>query len=111
MDDSLSVPPEQYSYAVQEQMSLYAIEDSYEESVKKLCYTFPIEASSSTVGRLSGKHGAEIFQEEMNRVEAIFSHRQPPPEPEIESVKRGYTGTDGVMVPTVDGYRAHRGSV
>ena len=105
LDESLSVPPEQYSYAVQVQMSLYAIEDSYEESAKKLRYTFPVEASGSTVGRISGKHGEEIFHAETDRVEAIFSHRQPPPEPEIESVKRGYVGTDGVMVPTVNGYK------
>jgi hypothetical protein len=86
LDESLSLPQEQYSYAVQEQMSLYAIEDSYEESAKKLRYTFPVEASGSTVGRISGKHGEEIFQEETDRVEAIFSHRQAPPEPEIELV-------------------------
>jgi hypothetical protein len=105
LDESLSLPQEHYSYAVQEQMGLYAIEDSYEESAKKLRYTFPIDASGSTVGRISKKHGLEIYQEEINRVESIFSHRQPLPEPEIESVERGYTGTDGVMVPTVDGYR------
>ena len=29
LDESLSLPQEQYSYAVQEQMGLYAIEDSY----------------------------------------------------------------------------------
>lgn len=38
LDESLSLPQEQYSYAVQEQMSLYAIE----ESARKLCYTFPV---------------------------------------------------------------------
>jgi hypothetical protein len=101
LDESLSLPQEHYSYAVQEQMGLYAIE----ESAKKLRYTFPIDASGSTVGRISKKHGGEIYQEEIERVESIFSHRQLPPEPEIESVKRGYVGTDGVMVPTVDGYR------
>jgi len=101
----LSLPQEQYSYAVQEQMGLYAIEDSYEESAKKLRYTFPIDSSGSTVGRISKKHGLEIYQEEMDRVESIFGHKQPPPEPEIDSVKRGYVGTDGVMVPTVNGYR------
>jgi hypothetical protein len=105
LDESLSLPQEHYSYAVQEQMGLYAIEDSYEESAKKLRYTFPIDASGSTVGRISKRHGSEILQEEMERVESIFSHRQPPPEPEIKSVDRGYTGADGVMVPTVDGYR------
>ena len=105
LDESLSLPPEHYSYVVQEQMGLYAIEDSYEESAKKLRYTFPIDASGSTVGRISKKHGSEIYQEEMGRVESIFSHKQLPPEPEIDSVKRGYVGTDGVMVPTVDGYR------
>ena len=105
LDELLSLPEGRYSYAVQEQMSLYGIEDSYEESAKKLRYTFPIDASGSTVGRISKRHGSEILQEEMERVESIFSHRQPPPEPEIESVERGYTGADGVMVPTVDGYR------
>jgi hypothetical protein len=38
-------------------------------------------------------------------VEAIFSHRQPVPEPEIHSVERGYVGVDGVLVPTVSGYK------
>lgn len=41
----------------------------------------------------------------MSKVEAIFSHKQAVPEPEIDSVERGYVGADGVMVPTVDGYR------
>jgi len=105
LDESLCLPEEQYSYAVQEQMCLYAIEDSYEESAKKLRYTFPVEASGSTVRRISCKHGKKIFQEEEDRVEGIFSNKQKPPEPEIESVKRGYVGTDGVMVPTVKGYK------
>jgi hypothetical protein len=105
LDESLSLPQEQYSYAVQEQMSLYAIEDSYEESAKKLRYTFPVEASGSTVRRIIQERGKEIYQEEVARVAAIFSHKQPVPEPEIESVQRGYVGADGVMVPTVDGYR------
>jgi hypothetical protein len=105
LDDSLSLPQEQYSYAVQEQMSLYAIEDSYEESAKKLRYTFPVEASGSTVRRIIQRRGKEIYQEELDKVEAIFSHKQPVPEPEIQTPKRGYVGTDGVMVPTVDGYR------
>jgi hypothetical protein len=105
LDELLSLPEGQYSYAVQEQMSLYAIEDSYEESVKKLRYTFPIEASGSTVRRIIQWHGKEIYQEELAKVEAIFSHKQPVPDPEIHSVKRGYVGADGVMVPTVDGYK------
>jgi hypothetical protein len=105
LDESLSFPQEQYSYAVQEQMSLYAIDDSYGESSRKLCYTFPIEASPSTVRRISQKHGKEIFSQEQDRIEAIFSHKQAVPEPEIDSVKRGYTGIDGVMVPTVEGYK------
>jgi hypothetical protein len=105
LDDSLSLPQEQYSYAVQEQMSLYAIEDSYEESAEKLRYTFPVEASGSTVRRIIQERGKEIYQEEVARVAAIFSHKQPAPDPEIESVQRGYVGADGVMVPTVDGYR------
>jgi hypothetical protein len=86
-------------------MSLYAIDDIYEGSVKKLCYTFPVEAASSTVRRITQSHGEEIYQEEVDKVEAIFSHQQSAPEPEIQSVKRGYVGADGVMVPTVDGYR------
>ena len=105
LDESLCLPQEQYSYAVQEQMSLYAISESYAESSRKLCYTFPIEASASTVRRISQKYGAEILAQEQSRVDGIFSHKQKPPEPEIQSVKRGYTGTDGVMVPTVDGYK------
>jgi hypothetical protein len=41
------------------------------------------------------------------RVETVFSHKQPAPESEIDSVKRGYTGVDGVMVPkrTLEGYK------
>jgi hypothetical protein len=105
LDESLSLPHEQYSYAVQEQMSLHAIDKSYGESSRKLCYTFPIEASASTVRRISQKYGKEILQSEQSRVEAIFNHKQEVPEPEIQSVERGYTGTDGVMVPTVDGYK------
>ena len=105
LDESLSLPQGQYSYAVQEQMSLYAIEDSYEESAKKLCYTFPVEASGSTVRRIIQNHGKEIYQEAIDEVASIFSHKQPVPTPEIESVKRGYVGADGVMIPTVDGYR------
>lgn len=105
LDELLSLPEGQYSYAVQEQMGLYAIEDSYEESAKKLRYTFPVEASGSTVRRITQERGKEIYQEEVGKVLAIFSHNQPVPDPEIESVQRGYVGADGVMVPTVEGYR------
>ena len=105
LDESLSLPESQYSYAVQEQMSLYATEDGFDESAKKLRYTFPIETSGSTVRRISQHHGKEICQEEMTKVEEIFSYKRPVPEPRIGSVDRGYVGTDGVMVPTLDGYR------
>ena len=38
LDESLSLPQEKYSYAVQEQMSLYAIDDSYGESDSVYCF-------------------------------------------------------------------------
>lgn len=105
LDESLSLPQEGYSYAVQEAMSLFAIEDSYSESAKKLCHLFPVKVSESTVRRISQKYGRQIAAQESAKVEAIFSHSQPVPEPEIESVEHGYVGVDGVMVPTVEGYR------
>ena len=105
LDESLSLPQEGYSYAVQEAMSLFAIEDSYAESAKKLCHLFPVNVSESTVRRISQKYGRQIAESESARVEAIFSHSQPVPEAEIDSVEHGYIGVDGVMVPTVEGYR------
>ncbi|MBD3183802.1 ISKra4 family transposase [Candidatus Poribacteria bacterium] len=105
LDESLSLPEGQYSYAVQEQMSLYAIEDGFDESARKLVYSFPVEASGSTVGRITQNHGKDIYQEEMAKVEEIFSHKRPVPQPQISWVARGYVGSDGVMVPTLDGYR------
>lgn len=105
LDESLSIPEENYSYAVQEAMSLFAIEDSFGESAKKLSHLFPVEASASTIRRIAQKYGKEIAEQESQEVEAIFSHKQPVPEPEIDSVQRGYTGADGVMVPTVEGYK------
>lgn len=105
LDESLSIPNERYTYAAQEAMGLFAIEDSFGESAKKLKYLFPITASSSTIRRISEKYGKEITEKEAREVKEIFSHKRPVGEPEIKSVKRGYTGTDGVMVPTVHGYR------
>lgn len=105
LDESLSLPEERYSYAVQEAMSLFAIEDSYQESAKKLSHLFPIKASGSTIRRISQKYGKEITEEEHENVKAIFSHKLPAPAPEIGSVKRGYVGVDGVRVPTVEGYK------
>jgi len=104
LDESLSLPEGQYSYAVQEQMSLYATEDGFDESAKKLRHSFPVEASGSTVRRITQNHGKKIYQEEMVKVEEIFSHKRPVPQPHIQSVDRGYVGSDGVMVPTLDGY-------
>jgi hypothetical protein len=104
LDESLSIPKESYTYAAQEAMGLFAIEDSFGESSKKLKYLFPITASPSTIRRISQKHGKEITDDEAIKVQEIFSHKRAVPEPEID-VKRGYTGTDGVMVPTMDGYR------
>ena len=86
-------------------MRLFAIEDSYAESAKKLCHLFPLKVSESTVRRISQKYGKQITEDESTRVKAIFSHQQPVPDPEVESVERGYTGVDGVMVPTVKGHR------
>lgn len=105
LDESLYLPQEGYSYAAQEAMSLFAIEDSYAESAKKLCHLFPLKVSESTVRRISQEYGRQIAEQESAGVEGIFSHRQPVPEPEIESVEHGYVGVDGVMVPTVEGYR------
>lgn len=105
LDESLSIPNERYTYGAQEAMGLFSIEDSFGESAKKLKYLFPITASPSTIRRISQKYGKEITEEEAIEVKEIFSHKRPIPEPEIHSVKRGYTGTDGVMVPTVNGYR------
>lgn len=105
LDESLSLPEEGYSYAAQEAMSLFAIEDSYAESAKKLCHLFPLKVSESTVRRISQKYGRQIAAQESAEVEAIFSHSQPVPEPEVESAEHGYVGVDGVMVPTVEGYR------
>lgn len=45
LDKSLSIPKENCSYAVQEAMSLFAIEDSYAESAKKLSKLFPVKVS------------------------------------------------------------------
>ena len=84
LDESLSLPQAGYSYSVQEAMSLFAIEDSYAESAKKLCHLYPVKVSESTVRRISQKHGRQISEQESAEVEAIFSHRQPVPEPEIQ---------------------------
>ena len=105
LDESLSIPSERYTYAAQEAIGLFAIEDSFGESAKKLKYLFPITASPSTIRRISQKHGKEITDDEAIKVQEIFSHKRPVPEPRIDTVKRGYTGTDGVMVPTLNGYR------
>lgn len=105
LDESLSIPKENCSYAVQEAMSLFAIEDSYAESAKKLSKLFPVKVSESTIRRVVQKYGKDITQTQTNEVSAVFSHKQPVPEPDIKSVKRGYVGLDGVMVPTRNGYR------
>jgi hypothetical protein len=100
LDESLAIPQEHYSYAVQEAMSLFAIEDSFGESEKKLKCLFPISGSDSTIRRIIRKHGEGITRAEESKVKAIFSHKQPVVEPEIKSVVRGYPGIDGVLVPT-----------
>jgi hypothetical protein len=38
LDESLSIPDERYTYAAQEVMRLFTIEDSFGESAKKLRY-------------------------------------------------------------------------
>lgn len=105
LDESLSIPKEKYTYSAQEAIGLFAIEDSFAESAKKLKHLFPLEVSPSSIRRISERYGKEITQDEAIKVEEIFSHKRPIPQPEIHSVKRGYTGADGVMVPTVNGYR------
>ena len=45
LNESLSLPQEGYSYAVQEAMSLFAIEDSYAESARELCHLYPVKVS------------------------------------------------------------------
>jgi hypothetical protein len=105
LDKSFSIPKENCSYAVQEAMSLFAIEDSFAESAKKLSKLFPVKVSESTIRRVTQKYGKDISVSESDEVTAVFSHKQPVPEPDIKSVKRGYVGLDGVMVPTRNGYR------
>jgi len=105
LDKSLSIPKENCSYAVQEAMSLFAIEDSFAESAKKLSRLFPVKLSASTIRRITQKYGKDITQCESDEVDAVFSHKRPMPEPDIKSVIRGYVGLDGVMVPTREGYK------
>ena len=57
LDESLSLPQEGYSHAAQEAMSLFAIEDSYAESAKKLCHLFPVKVSGEI--SLSGECGRD----------------------------------------------------
>jgi len=64
LDESLSIPQERYSYAFQEAMSLFAIEDSFGESAKKLKRLFPATISESAVRRITQKHGEDIYKEE-----------------------------------------------
>ena len=103
LDRSLSIPKENCSYAVQEAMSLFAIEDSFAESAKKLSKLFPVKVSESTIRRIVQKYGKDIT--ETDEVDGVFSHKQPVPQPDIKSVTRGYVGLDGVMVPTRSGYK------
>jgi hypothetical protein len=105
LDKSLSIPGENCSYAVQEAMSLFAIEDSFAESAKKLSKLFPVKVSESTIRRVTQKYGKDISQSESEEVSAVFSHKQPVPQPDIKSIIRGYVGLDGVMVPTRNGYK------
>lgn len=105
LDETLSIPKENCTYAVQEAMSLFAIEDSYAESAKKLSKLFPIKVSESTIRRIVTKYGKDITQSQSDEVNAVFSHKQPVPELDIKSVERGYVGLDGVMIPTRNGYK------
>ncbi len=105
LDKSLSIPRESCTYAVQEAMSLFAIEDSYAESAKKLSKLFPVKVSASTVRRITQKYGKDITRSQSEEVTAVFSHKRPVPQPDIKSVTRGYVGLDGVMVPTRNGYK------
>jgi hypothetical protein len=79
-------------------MSLFAIEDSFAESAKKLSKLFPVKVSESTIRRIVQKYGKD--KTESDEVEAVFSHKQPVSQPDIKSVVRGYVGIDGVMVST-----------
>lgn len=105
LDKSLSIPKENCTYAVQEAMSLFAIEDSFAESAKKLSKLFPVKVSASTIRRITQKYGKDITQTQSAEVDSVFSHKKPLPEPDIKSVVRGYVGLDGVMVPTREGYK------
>jgi hypothetical protein len=84
LDRSLSIPKENCSYAVQEAMSLFAIEDSFAESAKKLSKLFPVKVSESTIRRIIQKYGKDIT--ETDEVDGVFSHKQPVPQPDIKSV-------------------------
>jgi len=86
LDRSLSIPKENCSYAVQEAMSLFAIEDSFAESAKKLSKLFPVKVSESTIRRIVQKYGKDITQTETDEVDGVFSHKQPVPQPDIKSV-------------------------
>jgi hypothetical protein len=54
---------------------------------------FQSKCQKAPSGELYGK---DITQSESDEVTAVFSHKQPVPQPDIES--GGYTGLGGVMV-------------
>ena len=69
LDKSLSIPKENCTYAVQEAMNLFAIEDSFSESAKKLSKLFPVKVSASTIRRITQKYGKDITQTESAEVD------------------------------------------
>jgi hypothetical protein len=54
-------------------------------------YFFKVECNSF-LPRITQKHGKKITKRETDEVKAIFTHRRPVPQSEINSVKRGYVG-------------------
>jgi hypothetical protein len=101
-DQASGLGGEQLSPALAEACCLLAVDDSFEESARKIASLLGQDVSAKTVERLVHHVGGEVLARQDRRMEE-FAERREPPVAE-ESPRRLYVATDGTTVHETNGW-------
>jgi len=101
-DGQIGLGDEQVSPALAKACCLLAVDDSFEESSRKIEELLGQEVSPKTVERLVHHVGGQVVMEQDRQVQAYAQDRQPPP---VEATPaRLYVAIDGTTVHEKDGW-------
>lgn len=101
-DKTSGIGPEQLSPGLARMCCLFAVDDSFAESARKLEEACGQRVSQATIKRLVQQVGSAALRQQDQQLEDFFNRREPP-EAQVDP-QRLYVAADGTTVPETDGW-------